>query len=197
MVTQSSLSVMLRKHHVRTAVPMMVLLALGLLSGCSSSNEPEASATQSSAPAPEENPYGVLTIDPPAADEAILTVDGKGSDGSFTTSEFTALGATEVTLFEPFVKQTQTFVGVPLSTIVEALGIDPASDLLTVALNDYRWTGNVGQMLESQALVAYQVDGRDIGYDEGGPIRLVYPDGTALSTNLDAWNWSLAQLVEQ
>lgn len=188
---------MLRKHLTRLAVPSIALCGLVLFSGCSSSDEPASAPSQSTVPAAPENPYGVLAIDPPAADEAILTVDGKGTDGSFTTSEFRALGATEMTVFEPFVKQSQTFVGVPLSIIVDRLGIDRESQLLTVALNDYRWTGAVADLLDSQALIAYQVDGRDIGYDEGGPIRLVYPDGTALSANLDAWNWSLAQLVEQ
>lgn len=182
---------------LRKQLTLVAVLSVVLLAGCSSPEEPAAVTTQATESAAPENPYGVLTIDPPAADEAILTVDGKGSDGAFTTAQFKELGATEITVFEPFIKQTQTFIGVPLSAIVEKLDLARESDLLTIALNDYRWTGNVGALLDSNALIAYQVDGRDIGYDEGGPIRLVYPDGSPLSTDLDAWNWSLAQLVEQ
>lgn len=182
---------------LRKQLGLAAVLSVVLLAGCSQADEPQALESQTSQAAATENPYGVLTIDPPGADEAILTVDGKGADGSFTTAEFKALGATELTIAEPFIKQTQVFVGVPLQVLVDQLGLARESDLLTVALNDYRWTGNVGELLDSDALIAYQVDGRDIGYDEGGPLRLVFPDGSSLSTNLDAWNWSLSQLVEQ
>ena len=182
---------MLRKRLVILAVLPVALL------GCSNATDDQGAEAVATSSAPVENPYGVLNIDPPAADEAILTVDGKASDGEYTSAQFRALGATEVTIFEPFAKKNQTFVGVPLSVITEALDIQRDSALLTVALNDYQWTGNVGELLDSQALVAYQVDGRDIGYDEGGPIRLIFPDGTPMATNLDACNWSLVQLVEQ
>ena len=184
---------MLSKHIVLLGAVSVVLLA-----GCgTAADESNAAATATQSSAAVENPYGAASIDPPEADEAVLVVDGKSSDAKFTLDEFKALGATEITIFEPFVKQTQTFVGVPFDVVAEQVNMDPSSDLLTVALNDYRWTGNVGQLIDSQALIAYQVDGRDIGYDEGGPVRLIFPEGTPLSTELDAWNWSLAELAEQ
>ncbi len=50
-------------------------------------------------------------------------------------------------------------------------------------------------MVDSLALIATKRDGAPIPYDQGGPIRIVFPDGTPLSSNLDAWNWSLASIT--
>ena len=44
------------------------------------------------------------------------------------------------------------------------------------------------------ALVATKRDDAPIPYNQGGPIRLVYPDGSKLSSVLDAWNWSLVSI---
>ena len=48
--------------------------------------------------------------------------------------------------------------------------------------------------MASEALIATRRDGAPIPYDQGGPIRIVFPDGTPLSSVLDAWNWSLASI---
>lgn len=178
---------MVRKHLVG------VVLAAAALAACGS-DQPAAAPATTTVPS---NPYGVLDIDAPAANEPILSVTTSAGTATFTVAQFRSLGATKVTLDEPFVKKQQTFVGVPFAAIVAKTGMNSNAQVLTVALNDYRWTGSVADMIASQALVAYEVDGRSIGYDEGGPIRLVYPNGTALATNLDAWNWSLSELSEQ
>jgi hypothetical protein len=174
----------------------LVLLAAALvLVGCGSAS-PAAAPDPVVTPVPtaSENPYGILDIDPPGPDEAILTVAGPAGDLGLSTDALVALGATEITIFEPFVRKDQTFVGVPLATLVREAQIDESAQLLTIALNDYRYTASVADLIASEALVAYKVDGRFIGYDEGGPVRLVFPKGTALFTVLDAWNWSLKEL---
>jgi hypothetical protein len=43
-------------------------------------------------------------------------------------------------------------------------------------------------------LIATRRDNAPIPYDQGGPIRIVFPDGAPLSSVLDAWNWSLATI---
>ena len=49
-------------------------------------------------------------------------------------------------------------------------------------------------MIGSNALIATTRDNGPIPYDQGGPIRIVFPDGTPLSSVLDAWTWSLATI---
>ena len=38
-------------------------------------------------------------------------------------------------------------------------------------------------------------NGQPISMDRGGPIRIIFPDGTILSKVLDAWNWSISEIV--
>jgi hypothetical protein len=181
---------------IRMDGPALVLLAATLvLAGCGSATpaaapEPVASAV----PSASENPYGILEIDPPGPEETVLTVAGAVGTLQLTSEALFALGSTEITIFEPFVRKDQTFVGVPLATLVREAQIDESAQLLTIALNDYRYTASVAELLASDALIAYKVDGRLIGYDEGGPVRLIFPKDTPLFTVLDAWNWSLKEL---
>jgi hypothetical protein len=174
----------------------LVLLAAALvLVGCGSGSPAAAPSSDVTAvPSAAENPYGILDIDPAGPDEAILTVSGPAGSLQLSSDALMALGATEIRIFEPFVRKDQTFVGVPLATLVREAKIDESAQLLTIALNDYRYTASVADLIASDALVAYKVDGRNIGYDEGGPVRLVFPTGTAFFTVLDAWNWSLKEL---
>ena len=73
--------------------------------------------------------------------------------------------------------------------------ISPGDFSMLAAGNPLCASGSVGPMVDSLALIATQRDGAPIPYDQGGPVRIVFPDGTPLSSNLDAWNWSLATIT--
>lgn len=183
-----------------TAASAVVLAAS--LTACSSASgdaaAPSATATSAAASpsASETNPYGAAVVDPLGPDEPVLTLTG-GSAGKvgLTLSQLEALGTTTVTINEPFVKKVQTFTGVPLSAVLDRGGFASSAKIDTIALNDYEYAAAAADLEGSQAIIATQRDGQPIPYDQGGPIRLVYPDGSTLSTNLDAWNWSLAEIT--
>jgi hypothetical protein len=151
-------------------------------------------STTTQSAASTTNPYGVPSIDPPAPNEAVLQVKGGATPLSLTLDQLNALGNTTITIDEPFVKKRQTFSGVPLETLLSKAGIPTTATINTVALNDYHYESPAGPMVASQALIATQRDGAPIPYDQGGPSRIVFPDGTPLSSVLDAWNWSLASI---
>ncbi len=155
-----------------------------------------ATATSSAAAAssPPENPYGAPSVDPPAPNEPVLTVTGGRTPLSLTMDQLNALGNTTITVDEPFVKKRQTFSGVPLAVLLEKAGIPESATINTVALNSYHYASAAQPMTASDALIATMRDGAPIPYDQGGPTRLVFPDGTALSSVLDAWNWSLESI---
>ena len=144
---------------------------------------------------PTANPYGVGTIDPPAAAEPVLTVKGGSTPLSLTLDKLNALGSTTVTIDEPFVKRRETYSGVPLAAVLGKAGIPDTATIDTVGLDDYHYISTAKPMIESQALIATERNGAPIPYDQGGPIRIVFPDGTPLSSVLDAWNWSLASIT--
>lgn len=181
---------------MRSRILVLAAVAAALLvSGCSASG-PAPEATSAAPSASATNPHGAAAIDPLGEDEPVVTLDG-GSAGTveLTLAELEALGTETVTLYEPFVKKTQTFTGVPLAALFDRAGISADQDVDTIALNDYEYTANAGDLEASDGLLATQRDGSPIAYDQGGPIRLVFPDGTALAGNLDAWNWSLTRIA--
>jgi len=178
----------------------LLLVALGaVLAGCSTASDGPSQGSSSPTASPSASstsPYGTLTIDPAGPDDPVLEVDG-GSSGhqSFTMVQLEALGTTTITVDEPFVKKRQSFTGVPLSTILTKAGIAGGVKITTHALNDYDYANVASAFTGSEAIVATQRDAARIPLDQGGPIRLVYPDGTPMSGVLDAWNWSLASIA--
>lgn len=166
----------------------IALVALASLMGCSATpTQPSSSPSASSA---TENPYGGFPVDPPADDEVVLTVIGKETI-EYTMPELEALEQVSATIYEPFVKQTQTFEGVELATLFEAAGIASSEKVSTVALNDYVYDDLASKFTNSKAILALKRDGSIIQMDQGGPVRIVFPNNQDYSDFLNAWNWSL------
>jgi hypothetical protein len=101
------------------------------------------------------------------------------------------LGASEISIYEPFVKSRQKFTVIPLAKIFKLVGISPASQVITDALNDYIYTNTAKNFTDSNGVLAIARFGKPIPYDQGGPIRILFPDKTPLASNLNSWNWSL------
>ncbi len=174
---------------------LLALLVGATLSGCSAGAAGAASSTSESSAteAVAENPYGGFPVDPPSDDEVVLTVTGAESV-DYTIPELRALAETEVEIYEPFVKENQTFVGVNLGTLFEASGIEATDEVLTIALNDYRYQDKASAFTASNGVLAVERNGEIIPMDAGGPIRIIFPDGNEYPDYLDAWNWSLRSI---
>lgn len=171
-------------------------IALLGVAGCAEGRGTQASSPAAASLSPTTtSPYGAGPIDPPGADEPVLTIKGGPTPLTLTLDQLNALGDTAVTLDEPFVKKRQTFSGVPVATVLAKAGVPDTATVETLALNDYRYSSAVGPLIDSQALIATRRDGAPIPYDQGGPIRMVFPDRTPLPSILDAWNWSLASII--
>jgi len=158
------------------------------------SGEDSAGASES-VPIVEDNPYGGPAVDPPAPDEVILTVKVRGKSTTFSLNQLSDLAVTDTQLFEPFIKQNSQFTGVAIAEIFEATGITGSDIANTVALNEYTYSNTADKFIGSNAVIAFEQNGQPIAMDRGGPIRIVYPDGSLLSKVLDAWNWSISEIV--
>ena len=194
------------KSSRRAALIAVAAAGAVLLSACStsagSSAAPASAAAASSSagstasPSPSStNPYGVLTVDPPGPTEAVLTITG-GSAGpvALTLAQLEALGTETVTIDEPFVKQRLTFTGVPMATLLAKAGIPDGARITTKALNDYEYANVASAFTGSHAIIATKRGDQPVPFDAGGPIRIIFPDGSSLASTLDAWNWSLASI---
>jgi hypothetical protein len=100
----------------------------------------------------------------------------------------------KISIYEPFLKKRQSFSVIPLKSLFNLAGISGKDRVKTIALNDYVFTESAENFIEADTYLAIKVNGQPIGYDQGGPIRLIFSDKSKWSKNLDAWNWSLASI---
>lgn len=106
----------------------------------------------------------------PATEEAVLTVGDGSSETSYTAADLEALGSAEAPA------NGETYVGVPLATLLADAGFDPAAvgEVRAVAADDFSAAYTPEQVNRADTLVAYARQGGDLGEDEQ-PFRMVLP----------------------
>lgn len=166
-----------------------------LTAACSWGSGDDSAGASESIPVIEENPYGASDIESPAPDEVILTVNANGRQTTFSLDQLSEFPVTDIRIFEPFIKQNSQFSGVSMSEIFNATSISGSDIATTIALNEYAYSNTADKFIGSNAVIAYEQNGQPISMDRGGPIRIIFPDGTILSKVLDAWNWSISEIV--
>ncbi len=175
------------------------VVATALLAGsCSSGNEDSSSTTTAKSAPTTENPYGAdIEVDPPAPGESVLTVTGPAGEKTYSLEQIAALGPQTVTINEPFVNKKQTFTAVPMEALLAPSGLTGSQMIDTTAINEYVYSNTAESFVSGGALLAYELDGKPIPYDQGGPVRIIFADDAPGASNLDAWNWSLSSISAQ
>ena len=153
-----------------------------------------SSATPTPSPHSTTNPYGTGAIDPAGPNDAVLTLHNGTKKRSLTYKALLEMHSSVITIYEPFVKKTQTFTVIPLSLLFNQVGIKGSDTVVTTALNAYGYTNKAVNFIRAQGYLAIKRGGLPIPYDEGGPIRLIYPKLSSWSKLLDPWNWSLSDI---
>lgn len=141
-----------------------------------------------------KNPYGTATVDPAAPNEVILTISKGSQKAEFAYPRLLKLRHSTISIYEPFLKKRQVFTVIQLKTLFNFVGISGKDKVKTKALNDYLYTATAEDFIAANAYLAIKREGAPISYDQGGPIRIIFPDGSKWSKNLDAWNWSLVTI---
>ena len=166
---------------------LLVSLPLALaLTSCGSGGSPSvplavATATASKAPLP------VATGKPVVVLHALA---GRAGDARLDMAGLDAMSSKSADIYEPFVKKTVHFEGVPLGELLSRAGITSGS-IHIHALDDYTFDGKVADFVADGALLATKANGRAIPVAEGGPIRIVFDTTNSLAKNTDAWVWSV------
>ncbi|MCX6523460.1 MAG: molybdopterin-dependent oxidoreductase [Actinobacteria bacterium] len=175
------------------------VVAAALLAGsCSSGNEDSSSTTTAKSAPTTENPYGAdIEVDPPAPGESVLTVTGPAGEKIYSLEQIAALGPETVTINEPFVNKKQTFTAVPMEALLAPSGLTGSQMIDTTAINEYVYSNTAESFVSGGTLLAYELDGKPIPYDQGGPVRIIFADDAPGASNLDAWNWSLSSISAQ
>ena len=186
---------MLKSRTVRAAASVALCAFLLGLAACSTSESSSSTTAKGDKATTTSNPYGAGAVDPPGPTDVVLTVTGPGGTKEFTMDQLAALGTKDLTIYEPFVKRNIAFTGVPMAAIFDTVGISGDVKVATEALNEYVYDkSTAADFVGSEGLIAVAQEGKPVPVDQGGPIRIIFPDGTNLAENLDAWNWSLEKM---
>jgi hypothetical protein len=149
-------------------------------------------ATPTTEPAPIPAPKG----------KVVLTVSGKvanpnrNSTAVFDQAALDGLGHQTTTTFEPFDKRTINFGGVPLAVLLARVGMPASATKIKVhALDDYQVEYKPSDLTAAGVLLATEADGEALPIAKGGPIRIVFPPGSAVGSNKDVWIWSVDSMT--
>jgi hypothetical protein len=140
-----------------------------------------------------KNPYGADTlIDSPGSNDVVLTGTNHFKIVQFTLKSLRKLGMDQFSIFEPFVKERQSSTVVTFAEIFKSADISSTADVMTDTNNNYVYSNTAKNFIEPQGQIAIARFGAPIPYDQGGPIRIIFPDRSVLGKNINAWNWSLS-----
>lgn len=144
--------------------------------------------------AADANPYGGIKISPPGLTETILTIRKGTLTKNISMKDLMAMKSVTITINEPFIKKVQSFKAIPLKNLFALAGIKGDDKVETIALNDYVYTNTATNFVTADGYLAFQRSGQPIGYDQGGPIRIIFPGKSKWAKFLDPWNWSLKSM---
>ncbi len=177
----------------KLALTTLAVAAVTLLgAGCASDAEPTAAAVETQ----QAEPRADLTI-APAEGDPVVTFTGLVNGGKPLVVDLAALDALPqqtVTTYEPFVKAETTFTGVAFADLLDAAGAEGEA-VLVHALDDYERTIDTAVLREPGVLLATREAGEEIPIPNGGPVRLVFPEGSEAGADPDLWVWSVDQLT--
>lgn len=166
----------------RAALALAAVLALV---GCSSEQE----AVLDDGPLPAAFDDGV----PAPEGDVVLTIAAGDATPDWDLATLGELEQHELTIVEPFLDEEVTFTGPLWSDVLRASGIDleATTSVELVALDDFVADIPTDATTLDGLLLATAADGQPIDIADGGPIRLVYPDGNPTGENLNNWIWSV------
>jgi hypothetical protein len=145
--------------------------------------------------AADSNPYGGVQVAPPSPTETILSISKGTITKRISMNDLMAMKSKNISINEPFVKKNQTFRAIPLKYLFSLVGIKGSDNVQTIALNDYIYTNTAANFISADGYLAFSRSGKAIGYDQGGPIRIIFPNKSRWAHYLDPWNWSLKSLA--
>lgn len=120
---------------------------------------------------------GPLTADsiPATTGDVILTVTGVENEPVlFDRERLSSLGLETVETMTIWTEGTQTFEGVLLKSITDALGVEGGT-LLATAINDYTVGIPVTDAVENGPIIAITLNGEKMSIRDKGPLWVIYP----------------------
>lgn len=174
---------------VRTWLTITIAFGLGLAAACSAGGSAPDRLADGASP---------VALPPVPTGDIVLTIRHRasGEEIDLDLAGIESLGAETITVDEPFVGRELEFTAVDVDSVLAAAGVAPDAPLTWTALDEYQVHFNRRAAAGDGALLATRLGGEPIEVADGGPIRVVFPDGEGeLAQDTNQWIWSL-YLVE-
>lgn len=117
---------------------------------------------------------------PMPSGDVVLTISGRISETNgdgvarFDLPMLQEMGATRIETATIWTEGSQTFEGVPLIDLVEALGAE-GSVIAASALNDYTVEIPLSDIIPGGPILAYAQNGEPLSVRDKGPLWVIYP----------------------
>jgi hypothetical protein len=141
--------------------------------------------------APRQVAEPTVVPPPTPGTDVVLTVGAADRSVDWDLPGLATLPTRDVTVQEPFLQRPATFTVVRFTDVLASSGVPATATVHLTALDDYTVDLDLGDPRTTAALLALAEDGHAIAVADGGPIRIVFPDGSDLGRNEDTWIWSL------
>ena len=126
-----------------------------------------------------------------------LRILSGGTETVLRTRDLSAMPQRSVKAVTPWTEGVVTFSGVPFETLAREFGGD-AGRVTLKAINAYKITLEVPELLADEALLAIRMNGRPMPVRDKGPIWLVFPSARrpelAHADNVHRWIWQIDEI---
>lgn len=134
--------------------------------------------------------------------EVVLSVELSASSASavesleFDLDALAALGSTSIETTTIWTEGLQTFEGIELATLIEALGVTSGT-IKAIALNDYAVEIPVADAVPGGPIIAYKRNGAFMSVRDKGPLWVIFPyDADAKFRTEVVYSQSIWQLAK-
>ena len=108
-----------------------------------------------------------------------IKLQGKKTDNTdkrVSIKQIEAIGLIEVKAYNPYEKKSDVYTGVLMNKFVKHFAKPGVKEMALSAIDDYTITFTSSEWENMRIVIATRVNGKYIGYDEKGPLRIIFPD---------------------
>jgi hypothetical protein len=132
---------------------------------------------------------------------AAILLSGKlanGVGGRTTVKELEALGVSQVEVFDPFEKKTNSYTGIMMESFAAHYGSAAIHEIIFVGIDDYSVSFSKTDWTSHRIMVVTRVNNKYMGYEHKGPLRIIYPEYDAKIHSsrdiLPKWIWMITAI---
>ena len=115
-----------------------------------------------------------------------------------TVKQIESIGTSDLDAYNPYEKRNDVYTGVWMNEFVARFGQPDVKSVTFKAIDDYEINFDPSEWKGLRILIATRVNGKYIGLEEKGPMRIVFPDydpgKSVYQENLPKWMWMITKI---